>query len=41
MYMRTSFRGAKGCVFGHVHKFWKDKMEKSMQKHIFKVYFHT
>ena len=52
MYVHTSFRsantckiGEKGCIFGHVHKFWKghDKKirEKSMQKHIFRVYFHT
>ena len=51
MYARTSFRvqnvqnWKKGCVFGHIDKFWKghDRQIKknACKKRIFRVYFHT
>ena len=51
LYARTSFRGAKtckirkkGCVFGHIDKFWKEHdrqiKKNGVQKRI-RVYFHT
>ena len=50
MYMHTSFRGEKnmhnwrkGCVFGHVHKFWKGHDEKlrkrACKKCVLRVFF--
>ena len=52
MYARTSFIGCKnvqnwkkGCVFGHIDKFWKGhdgKIKKNACKNsVFRVYFHT
>ena len=51
MYARTSLRGAKTCKIGKkgmflviLTKFGKDmahKFRKRMQKHVFRVYFHT
>ena len=34
----------EGCVFGHIDNFWKGhdgQIKKNMQKHLFRVYFHT
>ena len=50
LYVRTSFRGEKnvqnwkkGCIFGHLDKFWKGHdgqiKKKCMQKRVFRVYF--
>ena len=52
LYARTAFRGAKmckigkkGCVLGHIDKFWKGHdgqiKKNACKKCLIRVYFHT